>query len=320
MKEIYGLGYLLRVKKPFIEVKSEIGDYLLNPTDPIVLSGVGIVSIRALNLIKKHDGSIAFRKGFRVQYMNHPNATSGKLLVNQLLIYDDLEKSLEIARAIVNASTLNKLAILEILHAQGTSMEEQIHSIRELMDLQPVSVSDLRQIEARITKQYFEGLRKVIDPKYKFEARTRRPPRDYFSAALSYANTILYRYVEVAVRSVGLEPRIGYLHEPFRKRPSLALDLAEQFRQPIVDSALLPAFIGKSMRLKIDFSKKGDAVYLSNTGRKRVTMLLRKKLGLKIGGIEMLKHIWIKTEEFAQYILGLKKKFEPFTVYKYPQS
>lgn len=320
MKEVYGLGYFLNLKKPFIQVRSELGVDLFNPNDTLILSGVGLLSVKAIKYIKENKGSLALRRGFNVQYLHYNGSLYNKLLIQQLRIHDDLKKSFHIARKIVYASSLNKISILESFSIEDIDVRNEISIINDLLDIKVASISDLRQIEARIAHQYFNALKKVIDEKYGFEARTRRPPKDYFSAALSYSNTILYKYVETTVKCLGLEPRIGYLHEPFRKRVSLALDLAEQFRQPIVDSTILPFFISGSMRLKIDFNKRGEAIYLSSKGRKKILSSLRKKLNLKLGKYTFLEHIWNKVEEFSKYIQGLIDEYEPFTIYKYRQS
>jgi CRISPR-associated protein Cas1 len=56
---------------------------------------------------------------------------------------------------------------------------------------------------------------------------------------LSFGYSLLTQEVISAVNTVGLDPYMGFLHHPRIGRPSLALDLIEEFRTPIVDSLVL---------------------------------------------------------------------------------
>ena len=247
MSEVYGLGFTLRPSGSSIEVRSELGVKRLPASELVLVAGTGRMSSSAARLVARFGGMLALRRGFRVIRFDYLGSRQSKLLRAQLRAYSDYEECLKLARAFVRAASLNKLWILESLKSQGFEVGEEVEGIRELLKAEVSSRDELRIVEAEIAKLYFGGLRKVLDPSYGFEARTRRPPKDCFSAALSYAYTKLYMYTEAAVLSVGLEPRVGFLHVPFRRRSSLALDLAEEFRQPVVDAALLTLFMGLSL-------------------------------------------------------------------------
>jgi len=55
------------------------------------------------------------------------------------------------------------------------------------------------------------------------------------NSALNYGYGILYGQVWGAVMNAGFEPFAGFLHLDRPGKPSLVLDLIEEFRQPIVD-------------------------------------------------------------------------------------
>lgn len=103
-------------------------------------------------------------------------------------------------------------------------------------------------IEGAAAALYFSAFSNLIrsprsaDAKaFRFERRTRRPPRDPVSALLSYAYGVLTRTMVMAVATEGLDVQVGFLHDTWRGRPSLALDLMEPFRPLIADGAVLEA-------------------------------------------------------------------------------
>lgn len=96
----------------------------------------------------------------------------------------------------------------------------------------------LRGLEGAATRAYFGGYRCLFDPAWRFETRNRRPPTDPVNVLLSFGYTLLVQHCRSAVQTVGLDPFAGYLHDLSYNRPSLALDLAEEFR-PVIDGLVL---------------------------------------------------------------------------------
>jgi hypothetical protein len=74
---------------------------------------------------------------------------------------------------------------------------------------------------------------------FSFTTRTRRPPRDPVNAMLSFGYTLLGTLMESAILRVGLDPMLGVFHTPEYGRPSLMLDLIEEFRPVVVDALAL---------------------------------------------------------------------------------
>jgi CRISPR-associated endonuclease Cas2 len=75
----------------------------------------------------------------------------------------------------------------------------------------------------------------------RFTGRSRRPPLDVVNAALSYGYAIPLGETFTALRAAGLDPAIGLLHADHERRPSLALDVMEEFRPLIVDQVVVTA-------------------------------------------------------------------------------
>ncbi len=103
---------------------------------------------------------------------------------------------------------------------------------------------------------------------FDFTHRNRRPPTDPVNALLSLAYSLLAKDCLIATLAVGFDPYLGFYHQPRFGRPALALDLMEEFRPLIAESAVIRA-INNRIITPGDFVKAGDAVNLSPAGRKR---------------------------------------------------
>ncbi len=102
------------------------------------------------------------------------------------------------------------------------------------------SVRDvLMGIEGVSARIYWEGVQEIIKGKADFFGRVYRGATDQVNAMLNYGYGILYSQVWGAVISAGLEPFAGFLHVDRPGKPSLVLDLVEEFRQPIVDRTVI---------------------------------------------------------------------------------
>ncbi len=112
---------------------------------------------------------------------------------------------------------------------------------------------------------------------FDFTRRNRRPPRDPVNALLSLGYGLLAKDVTILCASVGLDPYLGFFHQPRHGRPSLALDMMEPFRPLIVDSAVLSA-INQRMVTSKDFILAGDAVALTTKGRKNFYLAYEQRM------------------------------------------
>lgn len=116
---------------------------------------------------------------------------------------------------------------------------------------------------------------------FDFTRRNRRPPRDAVNALLSLGYSMLARDCTVAAHAVGLDPYVGFYHQPRFGRPALALDLMEEFRPLIADSVAL-TLINTKVIEPSDFVRAGEAVNLSAAGRKRFFMAYEQRMNATI--------------------------------------
>ncbi len=110
------------------------------------------------------------------------------------------------------------------------------------------TVEELMGIEGNGAKCHFQGIRAVLKQELGFEGRVKRPPTDPVNAMLSFGYTILFNRVWSAVEQAGLDPMLSNLHAIEDRRPSLALDLMEEFRVVVVD----PVVCGMINRLEVN--------------------------------------------------------------------
>jgi CRISPR-associated protein Cas1 len=121
-------------------------------------------------------------------------------------------------------------------------LEDQILSLKQVLKKIPDSenLDVLRGYEGHSAVLYFGGLAQgIIGEKFQFHKRVRRPPTDPVNALLSLGYSLLFNTVMAAVSMVGFDPYLGCLHAVDYGRPSLALDLMEEWRPIIVDLLVL---------------------------------------------------------------------------------
>ena len=148
---------------------------------------------------------------------------------------------------------------------------------------QATSAATLLGLEGMAAKLYFQGFSRLLKggPAFNLEGRNRRPPTDPINALLSFVYALLTKELTIAVHAVGFDPMLGFFHRPQYGRPSLALDLVEEFRPLIADSVVL-TLINNSEVSESDFVCRGGAVALTDAGRKAVLTAFERRLETEI--------------------------------------
>ncbi len=160
---------------------------------------------------------------------------------------DEPDFGLRLAQGIVAAKLAHQRTLLqrhnrELGDAEIISAIERLGEAVKTVDRR-TTIASLNGHEGAATAAYFSGLRRLFGPEWKFEKRARRPPPDPVNVLLSLGYTLLSNTARGAVQAAGLDPYAGFLHEYAYNRPSLALDLLEEFR-PVVDGVVLWACRG----------------------------------------------------------------------------
>ena len=132
------------------------------------------------------------------------------------------------------------------------------------------NINSLRGLEGAGSAAYFGCFDRLIkNPDFQFKTRNRRPPTDPVNSLLSFGYSLLRHDIQSAVNIVGFDPYLGYLHVQRYGRPSLALDLMEEFRPIVVDAVVLNILNQKKLTPD-DFTTEpvSNAVNLTGGGLK----------------------------------------------------
>ncbi len=180
---------------------------------------------------------------------------------------------LDLAREFVSAKLGNQATLLRRLGRDPTAVN-QIRALQRRAAGQ-LSLTELYGIEGDGAARYFGAFAGMLAPSLsdvaaRFPGRQRRPGRDPLNAALNYAYGLLVSDVVRALVACGLDPHAGFLHSSGRNKPALALDLMEEFRSPLADSAVVRAFNNGELRLA-HFSESLGETRLRDVGRKALT-------------------------------------------------
>ena len=196
--------------------------------------------------------------------------------------YDDMEFRVRIGSAIVDGKVRNARSLLQHYAWNHPSTDlkaaiEKLQVARERVARQ-TSIDALLGAEGDAASVYFAALGKMMRTDFVFKTRTRRPPRDPVNALLSFAYTLLSTEMTGALAAQGLDPHVGVLHDLDYGRPSLALDLLEEFRQPVADR-LAVSLVNRNVLSRTHFDDRGESgVLLNDIGRSRFLEFYHKAL------------------------------------------
>lgn len=153
---------------------------------------------------------------------------------------------------------------------------------------------------------------------FDFKTRNRRPPTDPVNAMLSYAYSLLVRVWHVTLSALGLDPYLGFYHQPRYGRPALALDLMEPFRPLIADSTVIQAINNGEVR-PTDFVAAAGSVNLSPDGRKRFIGTFERRMSLEVTHplfgyrVSYRRLLELQARLLARHLLGELNEYPGFT-------
>ncbi len=163
---------------------------------------------------------------------------------------------------------------------QLNSISNELKILLRLLQNPSLSIEQLRGIEGKAAENYFSVFYYLIrskSEKFRWKGRSRRPPLDPINALLSLLYVILTHECRSACEAVGLDPAVGFLHKIRPGRPSLALDLVEEFRAPFADRLTL-SLINRRQIGSNDFHyRENGAVLLKENARQKVLDAWQKR-------------------------------------------
>jgi CRISPR-associated protein Cas1 len=185
----------------------------------------------------------------------------------QLAAYQD-RRGVQLALAMAAAKLKNQAALLRYMAKYRKEAEQAVFEELRLLALevedhltgldklaQQPAVEELRTdllgLEGRAAQKYWAGVKQAVQVGPTWPGRKGRGATDAVNSALNYGYGILYGQVERAVVLAGLDPYAGFIHVDRPGKPSLVLDLIEEFRQPVVDRTLF-AMLNRGTTIELD--------------------------------------------------------------------
>lgn len=234
-----------------------------------------------------------------------------------------------IARGIVIGKLANARTVLQRAlrdhgdKTDGGPLRAAVARLGRLMDEarenRPLAM--LRGMEGDAARAYFSAFDELITAQkdaFRFQTRNRRPPLDNINALLSFLYTILAHDTVSALETVGMDPQVGFLHAERPGRPSLALDLMEEFRPFLADRLALSLVNLRQVQGRGFRKTESGAVEMTDETRKEVLVAYQKRkqetvrhpfLGEEVE-IGLLPHV--QAQLLARHLRGDLDGYPPF--------
>ncbi|MEM0268624.1 MAG: CRISPR-associated endonuclease Cas1 [Candidatus Korarchaeum sp.] len=282
------------------------------------------ISTSAILLLLRHGAEVLLLRRGRLMGKLTP-ARRGANVHLRMRQYDirDREEGLGLARAFVMGKIRNQADMLKSLakNREGPirselkraalELEMKITLVKDQRGPPEVVRANLVSLEADAGKSYWGSLARVLPRELGFTSRKKRyeEPKDPFNVILNYLYSVLMSEAWFFLESVGLDPFMGFLHAPSNRRPALAADFIEEFRQPVVDRVALG--------LVNDVGRICDGASLTDEGRKMLMRAYEERMktmvtfrGRKLNIRNQMK---LQAERLASAVMG-RSEYEPFRV------
>jgi CRISPR-associated protein Cas1 len=249
----------------------------------------------------------------------------GGLRLCQYNLAQDPAIALNLARAIVYGKLRNQRALLLRYGRRKADsvLSESAERIGALADQarRCQTLNSLNGCEGKAGAIYFGTFKRLLRHEWPFRKRVRRPPTDPVNVLLSFGYTLLLHNVQGAVSTVGLDPYVGFLHQIAYNRPSLALDMMEEFRPLVVDSVVMRCLNNEIVRA--DHFYPGDdadrPVVLDDEGRAKFISTFEARLADEFKHpdtnerVTYRRCIELQVRRLARALRG-QKVYQPFIV------
>ncbi|HLJ94135.1 MAG TPA: CRISPR-associated endonuclease Cas1 [Gemmataceae bacterium] len=303
----------------------------------VVLSNVQ-VSTQALETLASNGIPVAFMNSYGrfIATLSTAPAKNVSLREAQFRRFADPAEALLLTRAVVRAKLANQRALLmRCLRsrpddaAEDGSRGSDEPAARDLAELltrleHATAIDSLLGLEGQGAALYFGEFNRFLKAQppgrgFDFKSRNRRPPRDPVNALLSFAYAMLLKDCFSALCIVGFDPYRGFFHTGRHGKPSLALDLMEEFRAVIADSVVL-TLVNNRVLEPGDFLTWRESCQLTEEGRKkffaayeqrRAAVVTHPLFGYKMSYSRMTE---VQARLLAAYVRGDVPQYTGFTV------
>ena len=270
----------------------------------------------------KNDRDIFFL-GENGDYIGETSAIEGKNTELRVKQYRKLlgnRFKLQFAKDIILGKIKNQRRFLQLIQREKPdNANEQIKTLKNIQSSVDFakSADSLLGIEGLASRTYFQGLKKFINPEFKFDGRNKFPPKDEINSMLSFSYTLLAQLVTGICKQVGLDVYLGFYHSIQYGRKSLVYDMMEEFRT-ICDRLVL-SLVNKRIIIVDQFRFTDDGAVLM--GRESIRKLIgafAKKFAIKTDYMEQDKQLNYyeialrQARKLKDVIYGKTPRYTPF--------
>ncbi|WP_291263607.1 CRISPR-associated endonuclease Cas1 [Gemmatimonas sp.] len=240
-------------------------------------------------------------------------------------VASDPGASMGIARRLVEGKILNQRTLLRRNLPGDEARRLGLLAMYARQTRSAPAIDTLMGMEGMAARLYFEVFGRLFrgagawaGAVFAEHRRNRRPPKDEVNAVLSFLYALLVREVGTAVVRVGFDPYRGFLHQPHYGRPSLSLDLMEEFRPLVADSVAVRLFNEGELTSR-DFVRRARAVVLEPSGRRRVIGAFERRLSQTVlhpllgYSVSYRRVIELQARLLRAVLLGEAPVYRPFT-------
>lgn len=281
---IFKSGKISRKDNSIVFESTENGETRRNPIpindiDSVYLFGEVQFNTKLINFFSQNNVMIHF-----FNYYGYYTGTfypkeflsAGEVIVRQTEHYLCQEQRLYLAKQFVYGSSYGILQNLRRYSSNVSIQIEQVEKFMEQIDNQE-TIPALMGIEGNIKEVYYSAFKCIIKRKIDFKKRVKNPPDNMMNAIISFMNGVIYSNVLKNIYKTQLNPTISFLHEPWYRRFSLSLDVAEIFKPIFGDRIIFELFNDEVLRAE-HFDKDLNCAYLKEDGRKIVMKAFDAKM------------------------------------------
>jgi len=264
-------------------------------------------------LLDEHGGP-----GGRLTSLAHGDPTARRA---QYRMADDPTSARELARAFVDGKIANMRVALLRADRRGpgvsrAGLAETLAAARLLL-ADVTSIEEIMGYEGTATREYFRSWQDDFGTDWGFTARERRPPPDPVNAMLSFGYTLLVHEAVAALGTAGLDPAVGFLHQARWGRPSLALDLMEEFRPILVDAVVFrclaagivrPEEFDTTPEVGCHMNPRARQAFLAAYERRMLTLFTHEPSGRRVS---YRAGLGIQAKALARTILDPDRPYRP---------
>lgn len=272
-----------------VSVEDEKEKFAIEDIDSVLIHGFGQITTQAIQLCAKRGVTVQWMTSGG-QFLAGTTASPGRVQ-QRLRQYSALSQPdirLRLARQLIHAKVETQLRYtLRGTRGDASRRERSraaIEGIRESLRRIPSveSPDSLRGLEGMAARHYFAALPELfaaaVPERLRPQGRSKHPPRDRCNALLSFGYALIQSAVHRSALAVGLEPALGFFHQPRTAAPPLVLDLMELFRTPLWEMVVVASINRGQWNSDDDFAIAPGQVWLSDTGRKKAIGLFEQRL------------------------------------------